>query len=718
MNIPLATEAVSSRPKIGLALSGGGARGITHIGVLKALEELQVPIDYIAGTSMGSIIGGLYASGLSTEQLDTAVNTIDWEAVFNFEIDRDQLSYREKQNQRRFFSFEFGFTKKGLTAPSGFIGGEKMFLELKRLTRGINTDFSKLPIPFNAVATDLNTADPYILKKGDLALALRASMAVPFVFAPVEIEGHVLVDGNILNNLPVDVVKAMGADIVIAINISTPLEEIHSNSSLLDVARQALDVALIQNTRRTLQEANIVVTPELEGFLLTDFIRGAEMIQKGYEAIMNKSPLFKGISMNTADYTTYRQSIVQKKPKSLETITPAFIRFTGNERTNETALTKELHDMVGRNLVIEDIEQIIYNLMTLNDFEQITYDVVRDAQNNEGLLFHLQEKSWGPHYFRLGLNATTSFDDKAEFGMLMRHEKLNIGQLGAEWINELKLGTFYEISTEFYQPISYTRRFFIAPYAVFGRNFSEVVQHRQRIAEYDLSYIRLGLDVGANFDHIAELRAGIVKRRLEADLRVGDFETLPTGHFEENLITFSFNYDNLDDRVFATEGTRIVINNELHREALGAETDYYEGEFYLRRHFPLYPQTTLLIEMELASFFDSDPPEYEGFSAGGFRLLAGYPEGDIGGENTVIFQVGALFNPSFLQQFGPGKKRFLGLLHAGNAWDSYKDISFTDLLFGGVGGAAWDTKFGTVILGVGYTENGSINYYLSLGNLF
>jgi NTE family protein len=464
-------EEVSARQKIGLALSGGGARGITHIGVLKALEELRVPIDYIAGTSMGSIVGGLYASGLSTEQLDKAVNTIDWENIFNFEINRDQLSYREKQNQRRFFNFEFGFTQKGLAIPSGFIGGEKMFLELKRLTKGINTDFSTLPIPFNAVATDLNTAKPYILEKGDLALALRASMAVPFIFAPVEIDDHVLVDGNILNNLPVDVVKEMGADIIIAINISTPLEEIRSESSLLDVARQALDVALIQNTRRILQEANIVVTPDLEGFMTTDFTKGSAMIEKGYEAIMKKAMLFKGLAINASDYTAYRNAIMQEKPEPLDTVTPEFVHFTSNERTAKESLQDKLHYLVGRNLVIDDIEYAIHDLMALNDFEQITYDIVRDKQNKEGLLFNIQEKPWGPHYFRLGLNATTSFDDKAEFSILVRHERLNIGSLGAEWINETKLGTSYEFFTEFYQPLDHRRRFFVAPYAVFGRFF-------------------------------------------------------------------------------------------------------------------------------------------------------------------------------------------------------------------------------------------------------
>jgi NTE family protein len=407
----LATETSTTRPKIGIALSGGGARGIAHIGVLEALEELNVPIDYIAGTSMGSIVGGLYASGLSTQDLRRALAEIDWDRIFHFKVDRDNLSYREKQNQRRFFQIEIGLDKNyALTAPSGFVGGQDLFLALKRLTRNINTDdFSKLPIEFKAVAVDVNTAEVYWLEKGDLALALRASMAVPFAFAPVEIDGRLLVDGGILNNLPVDVVKAMGADIVIAVNISTPLTEIKSSSSFLTVASQSLDAALIQNTRRALKQADIIITPDLKDYGFTDFKKGTEMIAKGYQAVTQKAYLFTKLKINPNQYAIERASLTAKAPKAPDTIIPTFIRFIGNQRTSTGVLQGKLNDLIGLQLTLEDIEKETTRLMSLNDFEQITYHIEQNQQGQTGLVFHVREKSWGPNYFRLGLNIRTTF---------------------------------------------------------------------------------------------------------------------------------------------------------------------------------------------------------------------------------------------------------------------------------------------------------------------
>jgi NTE family protein len=478
----------TTRPKIGLALSGGGARGIAHVGVLKALEELQVPIDYIAGTSMGSIAGGLYASGLSGQELHNTVVSVDWNKIFNLNIDRDQQSYREKQNQRRFFQLNVGLDKDHqLATTSGIVGGQNLFLALKRLTKGIHTDdFSKLPIPFKAVATDLNTAESYWLEKGDLALAMRASMAVPLAFAPVKIDGHVLVDGAILNNLPVDVVRAMGADIVIAVNISTPLEEIKSNSSFLTMATQSLDVALIQNTLRALENADIIITPNLEGYGSADFNKGTEMIAKGYEAVINKSDLFKGISVDQAAFANYRAAIAAKIPQTSETITPTFLKFTGNKRTSTATLRAKLNDLIGHKLSIEDIELETHRLMSLNDFEQITYQIIDNEQGETGLVFDVREKAWGPSYFRLGLNARTSFDDKVDFTILLRHERLNINRFGAEWVTEMDIGSGYGLFTEFYQPLDYRRHFFVAPYADFSRSFVDVFENQRGIGEYVL----------------------------------------------------------------------------------------------------------------------------------------------------------------------------------------------------------------------------------------
>jgi NTE family protein len=727
LTLPTTSQAgkKASRPKIGLALSGGGARGIAHVGVLKALEELQVPIDYIAGTSMGSIAGGLYASGLSSQELRNAVESVNWNKIFNLNIDRHQLSYREKQNQRRLFQLDIGLDKDyRLGTTSGVVGGQNLFLALKRLTRGIHMeDFSKLPIPFKAVAVDVNTAETYWLEKGDLALALRASMAVPLAFAPVEIDGHLLVDGGILNNLPVDVVRAMGADIVIAVNISAPLEEIKSNSSFITMAAQSLDVALLQNTRRALENADLIITPNLKGYSAADFNKGTEMIAKGYEAVIKKSYLFKALSVTPAEFARYRAAVAAKIPPSSDTITPTFLKFTGNKRTSTAALQGKLNDLIGHGLSIEDIELETNRLMSLNDFEQITYQIIDNEQGETGLLFDVREKAWGPSYFRLGLNARTNFEDKVDFTILLRHERLNMNRFGAEWVTELALGSDYGLFTEFYQPLDYRRYFFIAPYADFHRTFVDVFENKRGIGEYDLKRLSLGVDVGINFENVAELRGGLLYNYLQADLRLGD--ALPTGTSREGLLSLRFGYDSLDDDIFPRRGTQINIAGEIYDEFIGSDSDYQKMTFSVRRLVPANRRLTWLAEANLSTFFNATPPKYESFSIGGLNYLAGYPEGDIGGQHALVLQIGGLFNPASLRQAQaeqesgtPLGARWLGLLHAGNAWDNYDNISVKDLLYGGLGGIAWDTPLGSLLLAAGYTKGGRLNYYLSLGHLF
>lgn len=715
-----AEETERIRPKIGVALSGGGARGLAHIGVLKALEEHQVPIDYIAGTSMGSIIGGLYASGLSIQELTHAVEKeIDWDRALNYTENRDQLSFRDKQNQRRFFQLELGLNETGLTAPPGFIGGQNLFMELKRLTRDIHLDdFSKLPIPFKTVATDLNTAKPYLLEKGDLALALRASMAVPFAFAPVKIDGRLLADGGIVNNIPVDIVRNQGADIVIAVDITNPLEKIDSSSSFLSVAKQSLNVSLIQNALLAVTKADIVLRPEIKDFSVTDFKRGPELIAKGYETAMEKSAVLERLALSDQDYANYRTAMRAKIPARPETITPAFIKFTGNRRTHTMALQRKLQYLIGQQLHFEDIKQAANEIMSLNEFEQVTYNLIRDSHGTTGLVFNVREKPWGPNYFRLGLNVSSSFDDKTDFLILLRHEKLNINRLGAEWVNEIEFGSGFSLFTEIYQPLDYHRHFFLAPYAKLERRFVDVFEQQRGIAEYDLEGLRVGLDFGINFGNRAVLRTGIVYDSANAALRVGDPTALSNDNIQENLLTFKFGYDSLDAKFFARRGLFVDIEGSIYDTDMGSDSNYQQAVFYSRQHLPVHRRATLISEFTVATAFDSEPPEYEDFSAGGFDLLAGYPEGEIGGNHALLFRFGGLFNPPGLPKFGSLGARLLGLFHVGNAWDNYEDIRFKDLHYGGLAAMVWETQFGIIRLGAGYTDGGSFRYNLSLGRLF
>jgi len=712
-------ETQPTRPKIGIAFSGGGARGFAHIGVLKKLEELKVPIDYIAGASMGSIVGGLYAAGLSTEELRYRVETIDWARTLNYTVDREQLSYREKQNQRRFFlGLEMGLDKGHLTIPSGFVSGQNLSKELNNLTRNIRIqDFSKFPIPFKAVATDLNTAEPYVLDHGDLAIALRASMAVPFAFSPVEIDGHLLVDGGLLNNLPVDVVRQMGADIVIAVNIAAPVTMIEASTSFLGVTRQAIDIALAQNTQRSLKDADIVITPSLDGYNFTDFDKGMEIITKGYEAIDKKSVIFQSLALNTENYRVYQDSLKSHIPPVHEVITPQFIEFTGYQRTNRDILYNQVRHLVGRSLQAIDIERAVKRLMSLKDFERVHYTTTENERGEEGLIFGLQEKSWGPDYFRFGINASTRIDGKADFNALLHHEKLNINRLGAEWANEFGIGTGISLFTEFYQPLDYPHTFFTAPYLQWERHFVEAFQDQMAIAEYEIESTQLGVDVGMNFSNLAELRGGIRYSSEEAVVHVGNPD-LPTTQIRETALVFKLGYDSLDDRVFATHGLRIKADGEIHDKAIGSETHYQKLLFQIRHHAKIHSRFTVVAETDFGTFFQSVPPRYENFVIGKVGGLADFQRADRGGRHMLVLSLGGLFTPRTLARFGTNDVRILGLFHASNAWDNYEDIDLRDLHYGGSGAVIWDTQFGTFLIGAGYTNDNNVNFSISLGNFF
>jgi len=710
----------SQRPKVGVALSGGGARGLAHIGVLEVLEQLNVPIDYIAGTSMGSIIGGLYASGLSTEELRAAVNDLDWKNIFfDKTTGRDRLSYREKQNQHRFFQFEIGVTPEGLTAPSGVVKGQSLFLALKRLTRNIHLDdFSQLPIAFTAVATDLKTAEPYLLDGGDLALAMRASMAVPFAFAPVEIDGHLLADGNILNNLPVDVVRSMGADVIIAINISTPLSEIENNGSFLSITKQAISAALIQNTRRALENANIIITPELNEYGTTDFAQAEALIAEGQKATLKVAYLFEGIALEPEAYAHYRTQLKQRIPQTQRVIEPAFVRFEGHQRISSALLQGKVGALKNQRLPIKAIEQAINRLMSLKDLEQVTYNIETNATGEKGLVFHIREKPWGPHYLRFGLNVETTFEDKIDFTVLARHELLNINSLGGEWINELAFGTGYLFQTEFYQPLDYHQYYFVAPYAELERRFFEVTHEEQRIAEYQGDMLELGVQLGRNFDNQAVLAGGFSHRTSQADLRIGDVS--PNSYeLQETAFNLTFGYDNLDDRIFARQGSRLNLSVGVFNQHR-LNNRYQELEFYLRHHVPVHPQATLISELTVSSLFNAASETQQVFSLGGLQRLSSYAEGDINTEDVFLLRLGGLFYPRIFSHLALGNTTVLGLVHAGNVWkDSFEDAEveiLEDFDYGGLAALVWDTRLGTIQLGGGYSSTEGVRYFLSLGH--
>ncbi|HPX81605.1 MAG TPA: patatin-like phospholipase family protein, partial [Syntrophales bacterium] len=416
------TGAEEPRPlRIGLVLSGGGARGIAHIGVLKVLEEMRVPIHCIAGTSMGAIVGRLYAAGSSPEELEKLVTGIPWHEAFTDKQTVDKLSFRRKQDSMDYkIDFNLGVRNGRLATSRGLVQGQNLNILLKKLllhTADIK-DFDHLKIPFRAVAADIETGDTVVLGKGDLAEALRASMSIPGIFVPMEINGRMLVDGGIANNLPVSVARAMGADIIIVVDIGTPLRTREGLNSTASITAQVMTILIQRNVQaqlRTLKPDDILIQPDLGPLGTTDFSKTETAMKIGAAAVGKMKERLAGLSIAPEKFQVYlahqrRQPSeppvidyvkVEFKSASPAQASPLPSVKTGSEgkeidlgsklahlpgvktraenrtKISPRVLEAQIETKAGEKLNIETLEKDITRLYGLDTFERVDFHLER-----------------------------------------------------------------------------------------------------------------------------------------------------------------------------------------------------------------------------------------------------------------------------------------------------------------------------------------------------
>ena len=698
------------RPKIGLALSGGGARGLAHIGVLKALEEKNIPIDYIAGTSMGAIVGGLYATGMNADDLEWAMATVDWEASMRPSGNRKLKNYRQRQEEKNYFvDLTIGLSKNGPISGSGLVDGQRIMLELQRLVGSIQPQkFNDYPIPFRAVATDLNAGEPYIIDHGDLAMAMRASMSVPVLLGPVKHQGRMLVDGGILNNLPVDVVREMGADIVIAVNISSPLGQVDENSSVLSLTYQSVDVALVQNTIESLGKADIVIAPLLEGLTSSDFERSDQFLADGYTAVMNKSLMLDNFSLTPEQYQTeleIRNFLPRDIPSRIE-----FLEFTGNDRTSEERLRGLTSDLIGQNFDIGDVQAAADRIAALEeDISVVSYQTV-NRNGDKGIQFQITEKQWGPDYLKFGLKIADDFDSNTRFSVLARHHRYNINSLGGQWINDFSVGSVLGWQSELLQPLDYNSRYFASANVQVTKDTRRLFDNSDppdAIGEYDYKQFALGLDFGLNPDANSELRAGLwfQDESVVSVINDSDFDTA----INRTLgLKVRYGLDTLDKAVFAREGYDI-------KAELGIFDRIQWISFNGYRRYPLGRTSAAHIGIK-ADFTDLvDDGEF--FKAyGGLDDFAGFPQHSLLGLNAFIFELGGFTALDMIDLPIFGSPNLIVKGHYGNVWQ--RNITIENMIYGYSAGLSVDIENTVMYLGTGYSNADDFRFYLRIGTGF
>jgi NTE family protein len=761
-----APGAAPLRPRICLVLSGGGARGMAHVGVLKVLEELQIPIDCIAGTSMGAVVGGLYASGMSAREIESTIESLDWQEAFRDAPPRQELAFRRKQDDRNFLvRLPIGLKHYHLLLPKGFIQGQKLQETLRQLTLPFDnaTDFDRLPTPFRAVATDLVSGDAILLDKGDLAIAMRASISAPGVFAPVEYEGRVLVDGGLAENLPIDVARAMHPDVLIVSDVSFPLQDRAHLDSAISITNQMFNILVHKDADRqlkTLSAQDVLIEPSLGTTTSTDFTQGPATIVQGERAARSAADKLAALGVDAGAYRDYLARRAAREPG----LPPLqFVRVDPQSKRYEKTILAEMQPLVGKPLDPKRVAERITELYGLGNFESLDYSLERrspgdvaaaaargaanvapdrpgaaaqgvpasraaPADENDdsadtdetGLEIHARRKSWGPTYVRFGLNLDDDFQGNSHYNAAARILMTEINDLGAEWLTDLQIGYDPKVVSEFYQPLDALRNWFVAPSARIEARDLPIYVNNEEVADFRDREVEGDFDVGRNLGNWGEIRVGLHRTNGLTTDRFGD-PTLVENQYNDGELFVKFSFDRLDNVHFPREGSTFTMQWDADRTNLGSDfvRDRVSADYLLATS---RGRNTLLWWTSAGTTLDGNVnrtalPEF--YSLGGFFNLSGIAPTSLIGPNYAITRA------IYFRKISRGGEGFFDVpiyagmsLEAGNTWNERGDIGFGSARKDGSVFLAFDTLLGPLYLGSGYDTRGYSAYYLFLGRTF
>jgi NTE family protein len=710
-----APSATAARPKVCLVLSGGGARGVAHIGVLKVLEELRVPVDCIVGTSMGSLVGGGFAYGKSAAEMEKLVRNADWDNVLLDQPPRPDRSVRSKSLDRSSVGgAEFGVRGAQVQLPTGAIIGQQLELFLQGLA-GPNQQqksFDNLPIPFRAIATDIESGSMVLLDHGSLPQALRASMSVPGVFSPVQIEGRLLVDGGLTRNLGVDVARQMGADILIAVNLGTGLMRRDQIQSLLSVGSQMVNILTEQNVQKSLNELtdrDILILPQLGDYSAGDFENSASTIEIGERAARAVADQLRTLSVSEAEYANFVAHVrkdqgnatyagIRLDTKSLSHVNPVVAEATFNGATGGQRDEKSL-------------DRGLKALLATDDFEQVRYRV--DA-TDEGsyLAVEPREKSWGPNYLHMGLNLSTNFQGTSAFNLNVDHRMTWLNDRGLEWRNRAYLGNLTGLITELYQPLDLEREWFVAPRVQFTQNLDNIFIADNAAAQYRNRRGFVGLDLGYRFGTLGEARLGYDFGGISYTKGTGS-AVLPDQHDQLGTVNLSVVVDQYDSWNFPSKGYLAAILLSASRDSLGSDRDYDTGTARLEKAFGT-EKDHYRIGVDYFTSFGSDRPIYNAFPLGGFLKLSGYSQQEflVDGATVgrLVYEHRVALVPTITKGIYWG-----GSLEAANLENRLNGPEPSGVIYSGSMYLAADTILGPFYFALGLAEGGNAAIYLFLG---
>jgi len=714
-----AAQAQPARPRIGLVLSGGGARGAAHIGVLEVLDELHVPVDAIAGTSMGAVIGGLYASGMSGREIDALLSSVDWQDAFRDRPRRTDLAFRRKQEDLDYLvNIPLGVRGRKLLIPRGLIQGQKLTQLLRRalLPTAGAVDFDHLPTRLRVVATDLESGDTVVMKDGDLVSAMRASMSAPGVFAPVEREGRLLVDGGLTENLPVDVARAMGVDVLIVVDTGFALQKRSHLNSLPAVSNQAIAIVLRKNIeaqRAQLTPRDLLIEPRLEQLSSYDFSSIDRARELGAAAARELAGRLAQLAVPGEEYARYAAARAARQPPPLV----EFVRSDAGSAPYRRQIDDLFGGFVGQPADATALEHQVTSLYGRGTMETLDYTLARDGAGRQGLAFSARRNSWGPNYLRIGLSLQDDFSGRTAFNAAGRLLFTELNSLGAESVWDVRIGSAPRLATELYLPLSNVWRYFVAPHGeIEAHNVAQLVDNQQ-VGEYRVRSASYGLDLGRELGNIGELRGGVVRSSGSAGIIVGEVGT-PRTEFDVRAYFVRFSYDHLDSALFPRAGQAFTfewrgednIGSTVGSDLLTAD---WRGAWSRGKY------TGIAWLSGGTTLSGSEQNVRAWFPLGGFLNLSGVRADSLAGP---YYGIARLIGLRSIGRGGEGVLNvpaYVGLsFELGNVWSSRRAISLDSTRRDAALFLGADTYIGPVYIAAGYDDQGHSGFYLFLGRSF
>lgn len=625
-------------PRIGLVLSGGGARGAAHIGVLQVLETLRVPISCVVGTSMGSIVGGAYAAGAPTGSLQKIVGLVNLDALFNEAPARQDRSIIEKfVDGSSYVTPDLGWRDGEILLPVAALSGvalEGVLRELSPIRRPLH--FDNLPIPFRAIATDVVSGKMAVLDHGELHLAMRASMSIPGVLVPIEIDNQLLVDGGLTRNLGIDIARKLCADIVIAVNVGTPIAGRESISSIVGMSEQMINLLTEQNVNRSKAELNskdILIEPELNGLTSGDFDKLAEIVPRGATAARLQENALRQLSLTNDEYAAFRET--QATPPTTATAAVVKgIRIYGLKRVHPDAVRAAMRTRVGDRIDTAQLTSDMQQILDLGDFSRADYRLT-DQANGQFIDVYPVERPWGPNYVRAGLKLSTDFQGGVNFSLLAQYRRTWLNEAGAEWRTNLEIGRDSGILTQWYQPLSAGSDYFVIPSLEYRRELIDVFDDRQRIGRVAVDQYRATAYAGRKLGASGVSAIGVTRSFIDPSLQIGSPDLLDTGNSQVAGVEARIGFDTLDNLDFPSRGIAASARIFAASPGLGADDRYTLWHLSIE-HATRFDNNALSLQVMGGGALRGALPIYESMSLGGFKRVPGLRQGQLVGDEMLF----------------------------------------------------------------------------------